>query len=135
MTLGVRDIVNDLGVMNVTVWRWINQGKIKATIENRRVGWKIEEEEYARFLEEHPKWRMVHDGELFKGNEIRAREDALMSVLAKIIQNKNVVKAAKLSGDYTHGFNRAVNDITTFIEQEMRKKGPEFIESRPEQAS
>ena len=127
MTLSVRDIVNDLGVMNVTVWRWINQGKIKATIENRRVGWKIEEEEYARFLEEHPKWRMVHDGELFKGNEIRAREDALMYVLAKLIGEKSVVKAEKRDGEYMDGFNRAVNDITAAIEQEMRKKGPEII--------
>jgi hypothetical protein len=133
MTLGVRDIVNDLGVMNVTVWRWISQGKIKATIENRRLGWKIEEEEYARFLEEHPKWRMVHDGELFKSNEIRAREDALMRVLAKLISEKGVVKTEKRDGEYMQGFNRAVNDITAAIEHEMRKKGPEFIESRLEQ--
>jgi len=124
MTLGVRDIVNDLGVMNVTVWRWISQGKIKATIENRRVGWKIEEEEYARFLEEHPKWRMVHDGELFRGTEIKAREDALMRVLAKLISEKSVVKAEKRDEEYTQGFNRAVNDITAAIEREMRKKGP-----------
>lgn len=135
MTLGVRDIVNDLGVMNVTVWRWINQGKIKATIENRRVGWKIEEEEYARFLEEHPKWRMVHDGELFKSNEIRAREDALTNVLAKLISGKSVVKAEDRDEEYMQGFNRAVNNITVAIEQEMRKKGPEFIESRLEQAT
>jgi len=127
MTLGVRDIVNDLGVMNITVWRWINQGKLKATIENRRVGWKIEEEEYERFLEEHPKWRMVHDGALFKSNEIRAREDALMCVLAKLISEKGVVKAEKRDGEYMQGFNRAVNDITAAIEKEMRKKGPEFI--------
>lgn len=135
MTLGVRDIVNDLGVMNVTVWRWISQGKIKATMENRRVGWKIEEEEYARFLEEHPKWRMVHDRELFNGNEIRAREDALMCVLAKVISAKSVFKAEVRDEQYIQGFNRAVNDITAAIEHEMRKKGPEFIESRPEQAS
>jgi len=134
MTLCVQDIVNDLGVMNVTVWRWIREGKIKATIENRRVGWKIEEEEYTRFLEEHPKWRLVHDGELFKGNETRAREDALMCVLAKLISEKSVVKAEKRDEEYMYGFNRAVNDITAAIEQEMRKKGPEFIESRLEQA-
>lgn len=123
MTLSVRDVVNDLGVINVTVWRWINQGKIKATIENRRVGWKIEEEEYARFLEEHPKWRMVHDGELFKGNEIRAREDALMCVLSKVILNKNVLKAEKRDEEYMQGYRRAEADITNFIVKEMRKKG------------
>lgn len=134
MTLGVRDIVNDLGVMNVTVWRWISQGKVKATMVNRRVGWKIEEKEYARFLEEHPKWRMIHDGELFRGNEIRAREDALMRVLAKIISAKSVIKAEVRDEQYMQGFNRAVNDITAAIEYEMRKKGPEFIESRSEQA-
>ena len=100
MTLGVRDIVNDLGVMNVTVWRWINQGKLKATIVNRRVGWRIEEEEYARFLEENPRWRMVHDRELFNGNEIRAREDALMCVLAKIISEKSTVKAENRDEEY-----------------------------------
>lgn len=125
MMLGVRDIVNDLGVMNVTVWRWISQGKLKATMANRRIGWKIEEEEYVRFLEEHPKWRMVHDNELFKSNEIRARENALMSVLAKIISEKSVVKAEKRDERYMHGFNRAVTDITAAIEREMRKKGPD----------
>ena len=133
MTLGVRDIVNDLGVMNVTVWRWINQGKLKATIVNRRVGWRIEEEEYARFLEENPRWRMVHDRELFNGNEIRAREDALMCVLAKIISEKSTVKAENRDEEYMRGFNRAVSDITAVIDQEMRKKGPEFVESHLEQ--
>jgi len=125
MTLGVRDIVNDLGVTNVTVWRWISQGKIKATIENRRVGWKIEEEEYAKFLEEHPKWRMVHDGELFKGNEIRAMEDALMNVVAKIAAEKSVVKEEIRCEEYMEGFNRAINDITFAINKEMLRKMPE----------
>ena len=136
MMLGVTDIVKDLGVTAMTVRRWINLGQIKASYGgSNREGYKIDEADYQAFLDTHPKYRMVHNRELYNGNEIRAREDALLCVLAKVISSKGVVKEEKRDERYMNGYNRAVTDITAFIEQEMRKKGAEFIESRSEQTT
>ena len=132
MTLGVKDIANDLGVLNITVWRWIKEGQIKATMINRRAGWKIEEEEYARFLEEHPKWRLVHDGDIFKRGEIEARQEALLNVTAQIISSKATVGTENRSDEYVKGFNRAITDIQAAINREMIRKAPG---SRSEQSA
>ena len=122
--LCVRDITSDLGVMRNTVWRWIREGSLKASIANRRVGWKIKEEDYAKFLENHPRWQLVHDGEVYKQNEIQAREDALTEVLATIISVKGIVGQENRNNEYMKGFNRAINVITLTIGNEMRKKIP-----------
>ncbi len=132
MTLGVKDIASDLGVLNITVWRWIKEGQIKATMVNRRAGWKIEEEEYARFLEEHPKWRLVHDGDIFKRGEIEARQEALLNVLAQIVSSKATVRKENRSDEYVKGFNRAITDIQAAINREMIRKTPG---SRSEQSA
>lgn len=124
MTLGVKDIASDLGVLNITVWRWIKEGQIKATMVNRRAGWKIEEEEYARFLEEHPKWRLVHDGDIFKRGEIEARQEALLNVIAQIVSSKAAVGKENHSDEYAKGFNRAITDIQAVINREMVRKTP-----------
>lgn len=130
--LCVRDITNDLGVMNSSVWRWIREGQIKATIVNRRIGWGIKEEDYAKFLESHPRWQLVHDGDVYKQNEIQAREDALTEVLATVISVKSIVGQENRSNEYMKGFNRAINVITLTIGNEMRKKIPD---SRSEQSA
>jgi len=130
--LCVRDITSDLGVMNNTVWRWIREGKLKATIVNRRVGWKIKEEDYAKFLENHPRWQLVHDGEVYKQNEIQAREDALTEVLATVISVKGIVGQENRSNEYMKGFNRAINSVTLAISNEMRKK---ITDSRQKQTA
>lgn len=132
MTLGVKDIARDLGVLNITVWRWIKEGQIKATMVNRRAGWKIEEEEYARFLEEHSKWRLVHDGDIFKRREIEARQEALRNVIAQIISSKATVGKENRSDEYVKGFNRAIIDIQAAINREMIRKTPG---SRSEQSA
>ena len=124
MTLGVKDIANDLGVLNITVWRWIREGKIKATIQNRRTGWKIEEEEYARFLEEHPRWRLAHGGDIFKRGEIEARQEALRNVTAQIISSKATVGMENRNEQYIKGFERAITDIQAAINREMVRKTP-----------
>lgn len=133
MTLSVKDIMNDLGVMNITVWRWIKEGKIKATMRNRRIGWKIEEEDYVQFLEKYPRWRLVHNGDVFRNNEIRVRNDVLVSVLSKMISLKSVVKGEGRNEEYRTGFNRAIDDITGVINEELRRKIPDNIDSRAEQ--
>lgn len=131
--LGVRNITNDLGVLNVTVWRWIKEGKIKATMVNRRIGWRIEDEEYARFLEENPRYQMVHEGQLYTRSEIQARENALIGVLSRVIASKGTVKEEGHSKEYMDGFNRAINDITEAVNKEIRKKAPDSVDSRSEQ--
>ena len=124
MTLGVKDIASDLGVLNITVWRWIKEGQIKATMINRRTGWKIEEEEYARFLEEHSKWRLVHDGDIFKRGEIEARQEALLNVIAQIVSSKATVRKENRNEQYVKGFERAITDIQAAINREMVRKTP-----------
>jgi hypothetical protein len=124
MTLGAKDIANDLGVLNITVWRWIKEGQIKATMANRRAGWKIEEEEYARFLEEHPKWRLVHNGDVYKSGEIEARQEALLNVTAQIISSKATVGKENRNEQYIKGFERAITDIQAAINREMVRKTP-----------
>lgn len=133
MTLSVKDIVNDLGVINITVWRWIKEGQIKATMVDRRHGWIIEEEDYIKFLDNHSRYRLIHNGEIFSGKEIRMRETVLASLISSVIASKSVVKNEQHSKEYMEGFNRAVTDITQAINKEIRKKVPDSEDSRSEQ--
>lgn len=125
MTLSVRDITNDLGVINITVWKWIKKGEIKATLVNRHVGWKIEEEDYKEFLDKHPKYRMMHDKELYNLNEIRAREAALLRISAAVISIKIAIKTEIHDERYVQGVERAITDIQSAINKEIRRKMPE----------
>lgn len=120
----VNDIVNDLGVTKLTVWRWIGDGKIKGHMKNRRTGWLIEEADYQAFLDKHPKWRLVRDGDVYKSSEIKAREDALLRVSAQIISSKLRVSTEKRNKQYMDGFERAIIDIQAAINREMERKTP-----------
>ncbi len=135
MAICVKDITNDLGVMPITVWRWIRDGKLKGTIANRRAGWEIEEEEYRRFLNANPKWRLVHDGDVYTKNEIKAKGDALLQIIAQLLAMKMTVLTENHDESYMEGFDRAITDITAAINKEMRKKVPNYIDSRPEQSA
>lgn len=84
----------------------------------------MKKKDYREFLDAYPRWRLVHEGEAYNKNEIRAREDALMSVLAKVISAKSVIKTEVRDKEYRHGFNRAISDITAAIDQELKKKTP-----------
>ena len=122
MQLSVKDIINDLGVSRVTVWKWINQGRIKATMKVKKEGWRIEEEDYRAFLDKNPKDRMIHDGEVFKRDELAIREDALLRVSAQIAESKAKVQKEGRSDPYMHGYDRAMMDITSAINREMARK-------------
>lgn len=122
MQLSVRDIINDLGVSRITVWKWINQGRIKATIKVKKEGWRIEEEDYRAFLDENPKYRMIHNGEVFKRDELAIREDALLRVSAQIAESKAKVQKEGRSDPYMNGYDRAMMDITSAINREMARK-------------
>lgn len=124
MQLSVRDIINDLGVSKITIWKWINQGRIKATMATKREGWRIEEEDYRAFLDKNPKYRMIHDGEVFKRDELAIREDALLRVSAQIAESKAKVQKEGRSDPYMNGYDRAMMDITSAINREMARKMP-----------
>ena len=124
MQLSVRDIINDLGVSKITIWKWINQGRIKATMATKREGWRIEEEDYRAFLDKNPKYRMIHDGEIFKRDELTIREDALLRVSAQIAESKAKVQKEGRSDPYMNGYDRAIMDITSAINREMARKMP-----------
>lgn len=124
MQLSVKDIINDLGVSRITVWKWINQGRIKATMKIKKEGWRIEEEDYRAFLDENPKYRMIHDGEVFKRDELAIREDALLRVSAQIAESKAKVQKEGRSDPYMNGYDRAMVDITSAINREMARKMP-----------
>ena len=124
MQLSVKDIINDLGVSRITIWKWINQGRIKATMKVKKDGWRIEEEDYRAFLDENPKYRMIHDGEVFKRDELAIREDALLRVSAQIAESKAKVQKEGRSDPYMNGYDRAMMDITSAINREIARKMP-----------
>lgn len=126
MMLGTMDIVKDLGVTAMTVRRWINLGQIKASFSgSNREGYKIDEADYQKFLDSHPKYKMVHNRELYNGNEIRAREDALVKLSADIIASKLKVKGENHNAQYMNGYDRAITDVCAAINREMARKMPE----------
>lgn len=126
MMLGTMDIVKDLGVTAMTVRRWINLGQIKASFSgSNRGGYKIDEVDYHAFLDSHPKYRMVHNRELYNRNEIRAREDALVKLSADIIASKLKIKGENHNAQYMNGYDRAITDIQSAINREMARKMPE----------
>lgn len=132
MTLGIRDIMNDLGVSKMTVSRWIKLNKIKASMENRRDGWKIEQKEYVRFLDSNPRYRLIHEGEVYSRTEMNAKEDILIRLSAELIANKLIVSQEIRDNKYMEGYNRAITDIQKSINKEMSRK---VRDSRSEQAS
>lgn len=125
MKLTVLDIVDDLGVTPVTVRHWVSQGRIKGTMTNRRIGYRFEKEEYEAFLLRNPKWRMVHNGELYKECEINARQNVLAGLSAKITACTELVKSETHEDQYYMGYNRAIMDIQSVIDREMNMKMPE----------
>lgn len=122
MMLGIRDIMNDLGVSKMTVSRWIKLNKIKASIENRKDGWKIEQEEYMRFLDSNPRYRLIHEGEIYSRTEMNAKEDILIRLSAELIANKLIVSQEVRDNKYMEGYNRAITDIQNSINKEMNRK-------------
>lgn len=131
MMLGIRDIMNDLGVSKLTVSRWIKLNKIKASMENRRDGWKIEQEEYMKFLDSNPRYRLIHEGEVYNRTEMNAKEDVLIRLSAELIANKLIVSQEVRDNKYMEGYNRAITDIQNSINKEMSRK---VRDSRSEQA-
>lgn len=124
MTLSVQDIVDDLGVSKVTVRRWFTEGQIKGIMPSRRTGWRFEESEYEAFLDKHPEWRKIHEGELYNKRELEVRDKALLNISAQLIAIKMRMKAEGRSIDYAKGFERAISDIQTAINNEINKKWP-----------
>lgn len=53
-SLSVSDISNDLGVCEVTVKRLIKRGKLKASIENMKYGYRVSLKDYSDFLDKNP---------------------------------------------------------------------------------
>jgi excisionase family DNA binding protein len=47
----VNDIADKLKVHPATVKRWLREGKLGGILLGDRAGWRISEEDYARFLE------------------------------------------------------------------------------------
>lgn len=132
--LTTRDIMNDLGVTKQTVLRWISAGKISGTIESRRGGWKFEDADYEAFLNRDPRWKAVHNGELYSSNERKAREEALEQIIAQIITSKGTIKLENRNESYINGFERAITDIQAAINREMARKIPAWS-SRSEQSA
>ena len=122
--LSTMDIMKDLGVTKQSVLRWVRLGKLKGTIESRRCGWKFEEQDYEAFLDDNPTWRAVHDGDTYTSNAIKAREDALSQIIAKIIAIKGAVNMEVRDDEYVNGVNRAISDITSAINYEMTHRSP-----------
>lgn len=131
MMLGIRDIMNDLGVSKMTVSRWIKLNKIKASMENRSDGWKIEQEEYMKFLDSNPRYRLIHEGEVYSRIEMNAKEDILIRLSAELISNKIIVSQEVRDNKYMEGYNRAITDIQNAINKVMSRK---VRDSRSEQA-
>ena len=90
----------------------------------KKDGWRIEEEDYRAFLDENPKYRMIHDGEVFKRDELAIREDALLRVSAQIAESKAKVQKEGRSDPYMNGYDRAMMDITSAINREIARKMP-----------
>lgn len=108
----------------ITVWKWIGNGRIKATMATKREGWRIEEDDYRAFLDENSRYRLIHDGYVFKRNELEIREDALLRVAAQICASKAKVQEEGRDDTYMIGYNRAMTDITSAINREMARKMP-----------
>ena len=124
--LGVTDIMNDLCVARATVLRWIREEQLKGDYNGvKHIGWRIEEADYMDFLDKHPKWKLVHDGEIYKKDELKAREDALLRISAAVISIKMAVKTEIHDERYVQGVERAITDIQSVINKEMRRKMPE----------
>lgn len=124
--LGVTDIMNDLCVTRATVLRWTREKQLKGEYNGvKHVGWRIEEADYMDFLDRHPKWKLVHDGEIYKKDELKAREDALLRISAAVVSIKTAVKTEIHDERYVQGVERAITDIQSTINKEMRRKMPE----------
>lgn len=124
--LGVTDIMNDLCVTRATVLRWIREKRLKGDYNGvKHVGWRIEEADYMDFLDRHPKWKLAHDGEIYKKDELKVREDALLRISAAVSSIKIAVKTEIHDERYVQGVERAITDIQSAINKEMRKKMPE----------
>ena len=77
--LSVSYIANDLGVCEETVKRLIKRGKLKASIENNRLGYNVTIEDYCDFLNNNPEYASLRN-DRETGLKIEFAKDLLLGM-------------------------------------------------------
>lgn len=131
MKISVKDISSDLGYCEVTICRWIRDGKLKGEkIREGRSGWArwvIDEKDYKIFLDENPTLRLVHEGIKYGKKVKYAREDLCNTLKTRINSIKCAFKTEEHGKVYKDGFNDAISRIEAVIEKEYQRR---FVEDQ-----
>ena len=113
--LSVSDIAGRLGVDSYTVRRWIKAGKLKATKESNRRGYKIKTEDYMRFLDRNPRYMNDRQHML----EIKVRSDICQSLMIELYNIQKKFLAEEHGRVYSEGWNDAMMAFDTAIKREL----------------
>lgn len=113
-TVGVRDICEKLKVHPVTVQRWLHSGRLKGTIDSRRSGWRVREDELERFVKENPEYNKdSFEAMMFQAARSRVCKDLLIGLHE--MQKKFLVEGhGKV---YSDGWNAAMNGFDKLIKE------------------
>jgi DeoR/GlpR family transcriptional regulator of sugar metabolism len=101
----VKEIAEEINVFPDTVRRWIREGEIKTTIESRKHGHTIADDDFEDFLTRHPKYRNrlkhaeANDESVSKSQEIKHEDQiqitASLDTLIRAIVRDELQKILK----------------------------------------
>lgn len=114
-TLSVSDIAGRLGVDTFTVRRWIKAGKLKATKESNRGGYKIKTDDYLEFLNNNPRYMNDREHEL----EMKVRSDICKTLMIELYDIQKKFLAEDHGPVYSEGWNDAMTAFDAAIKREL----------------
>ena len=108
--LSVNDISKDLGVCEQTVKRLIKRGKLKASLANNRVGYRISVKDYNEFLDKNPNYSNLRNG-----RELGIKVEFTKDLLVGMYQLQKEFLLEEHGKVYSEGWNNAMEQFDKLV--------------------
>ena len=108
--LSVSEVSKDLGVCEQTIKRLIKRGKLKASLANNRVGYRISVKDYNEFLDKNPNYSNLRNG-----RELGIKVEFTKDLLVGMYQLQKEFLLEEHGKVYSEGWNNAMEQFDKLV--------------------